>query len=67
MEKKTFWQRFRAMDNKMAYGILIGIGVGLAIGVALGDWGSGVAIGVGVGTALGAGWTQQAKHKDKES
>jgi hypothetical protein len=66
MEKKTFWQRLRLTDNKMAYGILIGIGMGLAMGVALDNWASGVAVGVGVGTALGAGWSQQAKHGDKE-
>jgi hypothetical protein len=66
MDKKTFWQRIKVADNKMAYGILLGIGIGLAMGVALGNWATGIAIGVGVGTALGAGWSQQAKHDHKE-
>ena len=65
MEKKTFWQRLRLVDNKMAYGIIIGIGIGLAMGVALGNWGTGIAIGVGIGTALGAGWSQQEGKKDQ--
>ena len=63
MEKKSLWQRFKATDNKMTHGLLVGIGIGLAMGVALGNWGTGIAIGVGIGTALGAGWSQQAKKR----